>query len=198
MPYSGLNVVSGPGTLYAAPLGTSEPTSATGAFPAGWVQLGYTAQGSQFQVKPTVAPIMVEETYWPVRNAFTALEGHINFALAETTFQNWMLALNAGIGASQLASNSGINASDGSKWVESPDVGQEVRVMLGWDSLNQTQTSSGIDAGRLIIRQCVQVGQVQVSRKKGASIADISCDFQFEKPPNVMPFRLIIPSAMAS
>lgn len=195
MPYSGFNVISGPGTLYAAPLGTTEPVSATGAWAAGWTQLGYTAQGSQFHVKPSVSPVMVEETYWPVRNAFTAMEAHITFNLAEMTFQNWMLALNSGIGTSQLTGTSGTNP-DGSKWVEAADVGQEVRVMLGWDSLSPAATSEGTVSGRLIVRQAVQVGQVQVSRRKGATIAEIACDFQLEKPPGVMPFRHIIPASM--
>ncbi|HEX3539657.1 MAG TPA: hypothetical protein VHT75_04360 [Acidimicrobiales bacterium] len=196
MPYSGLNIVSGAGTLYAAPLGTTEPTSVTGAWPAGWTALGYTEQGSQFSIKPTANPITPEEEYWPVRNVITAYDGHLTFALAETTFQNWMVALNSGIGTSQLAGSHGTNA-DGSSWVEMPTIGTEVRVMLGWDSLTEATTAGQVQ-GRLVIRQTFQVGQAQVTRRKGANIAAISCDFQLEKPVGVNPFRLLVPAAMAS
>lgn len=197
MPYSGNNVITGVGTLYAAPLGTTEPTACTGAWPAGWTALGYTEQGSQFQIKPTANPVNVEEEYWPVRNVITAYEGHLTFALAETTFQNWMLALNAGIGTSQLTGSHGTNPSDGSSWVEMPTIGTEQRVMLGWDSLTEG-TTAGQVTGRLIVRQCFQVGTAQVTRRKGANVAAISCDFMLEKPSGVNPFRLLIPSSMAS
>lgn len=197
MPYSGLNVVSGAGTLYAAPLGTAEPTAVTGAWGTGWVALGYTAQGSQFQLRPTAGSITVEEEYWPVRNVITAYEGHLTFNLAETTFQNWMLALNNGIGAAQLSGSHGVN-TDGSTWVEMPAIGSEVRVMLGWDSLSEGTTTGAIQ-GRLIVRQAFQVGQVQTTRRKGTNIADIACDFEFEKPSTTVgPFRLLVPAAMAS
>lgn len=35
------NITYGPGVLYWAPLGTTEPTGLTGAWPGGWVPLGY-------------------------------------------------------------------------------------------------------------------------------------------------------------
>lgn len=194
--YSGLNVVSGAGSLYAAPLGTAEPTACSGAWPAGWVALGYTEQGSQFQIKPTANPISVEEEYWPIRNVITAYDGHVIFAMAEPTAQNWELALNAGIGTSLQSSAHGTNAADGSTWVEMPTIGTEVRVMLGWDSLTEG-TATGTIQGRLIVRQCFQVGQVQVSNRKGANIRTIATDFQLEKPAGVNPFRIFVPASIA-
>ena len=194
--YTPANVISGVGTLYAAPLGTTEPTACTGAWPAGWVALGYTQQGSQFQIKPTSNPVTVEEEYWPIRNVITAYEGHVIFALAEMTAQNWELALNSGIGSSLLSSAHGTNA-DGSLWTEMPTIGTEQRVMLGWDSLTEGTTAGQI-TGRSIFRQCFQVGQVTTTRRKGANIATINTDFMLEKPAGVNPFRHLLPASMAS
>lgn len=195
--YSGLNVVSGAGTLYAAPLGTTEPTACTGVWPTGWVALGYTEQGSQFTDKPTVEAITPEEEFYPIRNVITMKEAHLKFDLEEVTFQNWMLALNAGIGTSQLSGSHGQNPGDGSYWVEAPVIGTEVRVMLGWDSLTEASVNGAIQ-GRLIVRQAFQSGEVQVTRRKGNKVATLNCDFMLEKPAGIEPFRWIIPAAMAS
>lgn len=197
MPYTGTNVVSGAGTLYAAPIGTTEPTSVTGAWAAGWVPLGYTEKGSTFDLKPTVEKITPEEVYWPIRNVVTAYDGHVQFNMAEPTFQNWMLALNNGIGTSQTAATHGSNP-DGSTWVEPPAIGTEQRVMLGWDSLNEGTTTGAVQ-GRLIIRQCFQTGQVKTARQKGNKIATIDVDFELELPDTgLQPFRLLIPASMQS
>ena len=95
MAFNGSRVVVGAGTLYAAPLGTTEPTSVTGAW-TGWTSLGYTDTGSTFDITPKVSPVEVEEEYWPIRQAITSYEGSITFALAEATAQNLLLSLNAG------------------------------------------------------------------------------------------------------
>src|SRR5215471_21291101 len=50
----------GPGLLYIAPLGTAEPPDPTDAsWPAAWIELGYTDDGSEFKVEPTVDDINV-------------------------------------------------------------------------------------------------------------------------------------------
>lgn len=198
MAFNPSNVIAGAGSLYAAPLGTTEPTTCTGAMPTGWVPLGYTEQGSTWQIKPTVAGLPVEESYWPIRNLVTAFEGHAMFALAESTMQNWLLALNAGIGTSQLASSHGVN-SDGSVWVEPVTIGTEVRCMLAWDS-NVTGGTAGPTNGRFIFRQVLQTGTVQITRRKGANLASISgLDFMIELPNSgLQPFRFILPASMTS
>lgn len=185
--YDGTRVDVGPGTLYAAPLGTTEPTSVTGTWPAGWTSLGYTDAGSTFSLNPTVASVEVEESYWPVRNVITAYAGTLTFALAEETLQNWLLALNAGIGSSQLAAAHGTSGTDSSIWAEVPDIGTEVRVMLGWDALNPSL--AGTPFGRLVVRQALQTGTVTAQRRKGANKTSLACTFTFEKPATTQPFR---------
>lgn len=196
MPYQSSNIVVGPGTLYAAPLGTTEPTACTGAWPTGWNALGFTAQGSKFDYKITASPLQAEESLWTPKQVLSDEAADFTFELEEATFQSWQLALNAGIGTGQLTSNTGTNAGDGSSWVEPVQQGSEVRVMLGWDSLYQGTTSGPVQ-GRLIVRQCLQTGSPSISRRKGANPATLALTFSAELPATgLQPFRFINPASL--
>lgn len=195
MPYNGVNIIAVPGSIYAAPLGSQEPTSVTGAWPTGWISLGYTSAGSVFSLTPSVGSITPEEEYYPTRNVVTSIAADITFNLMEATARNWQLAMNNGILAAGTAQASGV-LSDGTFWTEPASIGTELRVMVGWDSLNEG-TTSGTVAGRLIMRQCFQTGTVAVSRRKGTNAADIAMKFSAEKPAGVQPFRMLTPATMA-
>lgn len=191
------NIKIGPGTLYAAPLGTTEPTSVTGAWAAGWTPLGFTDQGSSFAFGPAVSPVEVEELFWPVKQAITSYSGKMTFVLAETTRQNLALALNAGIGSTLDASSEGTNG-DGSLWQEPPAQGSEVRVMLGWDSIPEAGTASTDPYNRIIIRQCIQTGMVTTTHRKGNNKTMYACEFALEFPyTGLQPFRFIFEPDLA-
>jgi hypothetical protein len=191
------HVFSGAGTLYAAPIGTTEPTTVTGAWPAGWVALGYTDQGSELDLKPTTQAVTVEEEYWPIRNVLVTYEGTLTAALSEYTQQNILFALNAGIGTGQVSGTSGVE-SDGSIWTEMPAIGSEVRVMLGWDALPEGATQGQYGIFRAIVRQALQTGTVKTIRRKGSVKATIAIQFMLEKPLGVNPFRYIQPASWVS
>lgn len=193
------NVKIGAGTLYAAPLLSTEPVSVTGAWDAAWVELGYTDAGSTFAFGPTVAAVDVEEEFYPIDQAIVSYSGKVTFALAETTRQNLALALNAGIGSSLVSSSQGVNP-DGSVWQEPPVAGTEARVMLGWDSLPQGATSGTPNTafGRLIVRKTLQIGQVTRMARKGNNKSMWACEFALIKPPGQQPFRFIEPAALAA
>lgn len=211
MAFNSSRVVVGAGTLYAAPVGTTEPASITGTWGASWVALGYTDTGSTFDITPKVSPVEVEEEYWPVRQAITSYEGSLTFALAEATAQNLMLSLNAGFpigtltagGVSQAGNstqNAGIypvtpgssqfNGGDASTvWVTPPIAGTESRIMLGWDSLPEATTQPvpgpetfALPFQRLIARQCLQTGAMKMMHRKGNNKLTYSCTFSLEKP----------------
>jgi hypothetical protein len=185
------NIKIGPGTLYAAPLGTTEPVSVTGAWPSGWEPLGFTDQGSNFAFGPAVSPVEVEELFWPVYQAITSYSGKMSFVLAETTRQNLAFALNAGIGSSTDANSQGTNI-DGSIWQEPPAQGSEVRVMLGWDSIPEAGASAVDPYTRLIVRQTIQVGMVTTIHRKGNNKTMYACEFALEFPrTGLQPFRFI-------
>jgi hypothetical protein len=199
--YSGSRVLVGAGTLYAAPLGTTEPTSVTGAWPTGWTPLGYTRQGSTFDLKPKAAGLEVEEELWPVRQVMTGADADITFELSEQTQQNLLIAINSGIlnTSSAVANTSGTNA-DGSVWAEPPNLGFEARLMLGWDSLPEAATGpNAIAYGRIIMRQCLQTGSMKRQARKGNNQSTYACTFSFEKPSGtVQPFRFIFPPSLQS
>jgi len=196
--FSGPNIKAFPGTLYAAPLGTTEPTSVTGVWPTGWIMLGYTQQGTQFEDQTTAAAITPEEEIYAVRNVTTDKVARATFALAEFTAQNLRLALN--LGANPVAYNTAATGTnpDGSLWTEPPVPGTEVRVMIGWDALPKG-ASSGVDPfARLILRQCWQDGNMQMSFRKGNAFATYACQFSCEKPPTAEPYRFIHNANLAS
>ena len=195
--YNPNNIKVGPGTLYAAPIGTAEPVSVTGAWPSGWQALGYTDQGSEFDSAIAAAALTVEEELWPIRMVTTGYSGKLIFMLAETTRQNLGVALNAGIGSSSIATAQGVNG-DGSLWQEMPAAGSEVRVMLGWDAIPEEGTTAADPFGRLIVRQALQTGTVKRLARKGNNKSTFACQFDFEKPAGVQPFRwLFEPNLLA-
>jgi hypothetical protein len=195
------NIKIGPGTIYAAPLGTTEPTAVTGAWPTGWVDLGYTDSGSTWTSGITTDQVTVEEELLPVRFVPTGAASSITFALAEDTVDNFILAVNGGIGAAQLSGVTGAN-TDGSIWVEQPTLGTEVRVMIGWDANPKAGTgaSVGDDAfGRLILRRCLQTGNLSETHRKGNNKKLINCTFSLEIPAgSASPWRKIYPAALAA
>lgn len=172
-----------PGTLYVAPLGNAEPTGVTGAWPAGWVELGYTDQGSTFQFGPTTAQVTVEEEFFPVDEVIVSYAGKITFTLAETTRQNLAIALNSGIpGAAGFASDTQGTNVDGSLWQEPPDPGEDQRIAIGWDSLQKGVITGTDPFTRFVIRKTLQAGQITRIARKGNNKAMYAVDFAIIKP----------------
>lgn len=195
------HVKIGVGSLYAAPLGTTEPTGVTGAWPAGWTLLGYTTQGSTFTFTPTLAPVTVEEEFWPLKNVITKYAGKLTFVFAETTKRNLVLAFNGSLGASANATMSGTGAG-GSLWVEPPTPGKELRIMLGWDAQPEGATTGGTAGttgwGRMICRQCIQGSAIKVVHRKGANKTSWSVSFELEKPAGKQPVRFWLAPTLAA
>lgn len=206
MPYSPNKVYGGVGSLYAAPLGTTEPTAVTGAWPSGWVALGFTDAGSVFDFEGTWQDMTVEEEYWPVRKVPTMYKGSVSFALAETTAQNLQLVLNNGFPFSSGTSGTSGTNGDGSVWVEPPTPGLEVRVMLGWDALTlgEAEAAGGqVPYGRLILRQCVNIAPLKPTNKKGSQKRLWAAEFAVEVPTNTpsvgsQPVHFILPASLTS
>lgn len=167
-------VLLGAGTLYVAPIGTTEPTSASATLPSAWREVGYTDDGTAFGFTYTNEPIEVEEEFYPVKYATTSVELAVGFAMKQTSRRNLALALNAGADA----------ASDGTSF-EPPDPGDEVRVMLVYDTE---------DGARWIFRKVFQGGTVNMARKKAPDASLIPVEFRVEKPTGLAPFK-VFPTA---
>jgi len=157
-----------PGKLYIAPLGTTEPSTAVAVWPAGWVPLGYTDEGSSFNYEISTDNVEVAEELDVLARVTTGRDASVEFALAEITYRNLTIAFNGGI-----------ISGDGTAWsFEPPDLGNETRVMIGWDAM-PTVVSNDL---RVIFRQCLQGGSLGLENRKGATKSTISANFQLEKP----------------
>lgn len=172
-------VAFGPGKLFVAPLGSTEPTDLTTAWDAAWIPIGYTKDGSTFSMQLASAQVEVAEELAPIKIVVTGRTATIAFNMSQLTAKNLKTSLNGGT----ITSGSGIVTFD------PPTVGQEVRVMLGWEA----------DAAdeRWIYRQCIQTGNTQIQRQKGANNAEIAVTFSLEKPTSSQEFRAILATARA-
>lgn len=159
----------GPGYLYLGDLGTTEPTDLVTAWTtvdAGWEALGYTNEGSEFKYNLSTDPVEVAEELDPISIQTTGRTSSVSFALAQLTATHLSYAMNA--------PSSSITAGSGIVTFEPPDLGSEVRRMLGWESEDHTE--------RWIFRRCFQTGDATITRAKGAAKASISFEFTLEKP----------------
>jgi IPT/TIG domain len=176
----------GPGYLYTAGLLTSggvptpEPTDLVTAWEdvdPGWVLLGYTETGSEFNYALTSGNVEVAEELDPVMISTTGRTSTVTFTLAEMTAANLGMAMNGGIihyPADPNVEPPYDTYSDDVVIVEPPDLGSELRVMMGFESEDHTE--------RWVMRQCFQTGTMKIIRQKGTVIAGIAAVFSLEKP----------------
>lgn len=178
-------VLTDPGFLWIAPLGTAAPTNTvagskfTDAVGVAWLPLGATVEGSTFAYSSQVEPIRVAEFFDPIRYATTERGGSIAFALTNMGASNYRRAMNGGVAALTATSGTGATAL---YTVEPPDPGAEVRAMILWQSTDDTV--------RLMLRQTLQGGEISTAFQKAPAIASIPCTFNLEVPTSGKPFTL--------
>lgn len=171
------NILTNPGFLLIAPLGSTKPTNTvsgskfTDSWDAAWLPLGATQDGSDFSYSSTVEPVNVAEFFDPIQFFTTGRSGRIAFNLANWGLSNFRRAVNGGVAA--LAATSGTGAT-ALYTLQPPTPGNEVRCMLGWESLDTTV--------RLVIDQAISGGEVTTPFKKPPAIATIPCTFNMEIP----------------
>ncbi len=187
------NILTDPGFLFIAPLNSTEPTHAVltstydaDAWPAAWINLGATEDGSEFSYETKVEPVSVAEFFDPIRYSTTERSGSIAFNMADVTLKNLSRALNSGIGTAaanpaSITTVSGAAATLSSVFTPVAP-GSEVRCMIGWESLDHTM--------RLVAYKCINGGSVKITNKKAPALATLAVNFQFEVPSNGIPFKL--------
>lgn len=177
------NILTDPGYLFWAPLGTANPTNTvagskfTDSWPVAWIPLGATENGSQLSYSSTVEAVTVAEFFDPIKYATTGRSGNIAFNLADYTLANWKRAMNGG--SLTLTSGTGATALTA---FSPPAPGAEVRVCIGWESLDSTL--------RLVCYQTLQGGEVASAFRKAPALALIPCQFNMEVPSSGKPFEL--------
>lgn len=157
----------GPGYLYIGGLGRTEPTDLTTPWATVdplWVFLGYTNNGSEFDYQLSTSPVDVAEELDPISNVPTGRASSVIISLAQMTATNLSYALNGGV----------ITTGSGIVTVEPPDLGSEVRVMIGFEAEDHTE--------RWVFRQGLNTGQMKIARQKGQNNAVIDTEFMLEKP----------------
>lgn len=170
-------VLTDPGVLWVAPLGTADPTNtvAGGVFTddpaAAWIPLGPTTEGTTFSYSTTVEPIRFAEFFDPVKYATTERNGSIAFNLGNYTLSNYRRALNGGIAALVAASGTGATSLF---TLTPPTPGSETRSMILWESTDQTL--------RILIRQALQGGEITSAFNTAPDVAVIPCTFNMEIP----------------
>lgn len=179
------NVLTDPGYLFIAPLASTVPTNTvagsvfTDSWDAVWLPLGATEAGSEFSYSSEVEPIEVAEFFDPIQYATTSRSGTIAFNLASFGASNYRRAMNGGVTALAASSGSGATAL---YTVEPPDPGDEVRCMIGWESLDNTV--------RLVCYQTIQGGEVTSAFNKAPDKALIPCTFNLEVPSSGTPWSM--------
>jgi len=172
-----LTLAIGPGILkLAASLATPEPTDLAAAWPAGWLDLGYTDNGSEISIETKFEDVLVEEELDPVAILATGRNPMVSFALAEITATNLKRVFNGGT----------ITAASGCVYYDPPALGTEAYCMLGWES-NDVQE-------RWIFRKAIQTDAVKIPRRKAPAKATLPAAFRLVKPPSLQPFRAIMAS----
>jgi len=169
-----LAVRVGPGWLYIAPIGSTEPDDLTAPWAGAWTPLGYTDEGSNFVFESSFEDVVVAEELDPVAIVQTSRTATVNFALAEVTAANMQRAFNGGE----------ITTATGVVTFEPPDASEAATpVMLGWES------ADGLE--RWVFRRAIQVGTVDIARKRAPDKATLPMSFRCTKPAGAATFKFM-------
>jgi hypothetical protein len=176
------NLLTDPGYLFWAPLGTTLPANTvvaskfSDAWPVAWLSLGATEDGSTFGYSTNVEAVTVAEFFDPIKYATTERSGSFAFNLADYTATNWKRAMNGG-----TLTVTGATTTTMTKYTP-PAPGSEVRAMIGWESLDGTV--------RIVAYQCLQGGEISSDFKKAPALALIPTKFNFEVPAGGQPWEM--------
>jgi hypothetical protein len=176
------NLLQDPGYLFWAPLGSSVPAMTvagsvfTDAWPVAWLSLGATEAGSTLTYTSQVQPVYAAEFFDPLSWRTTNRDGNIAFSLQDWTLTNVKRVFNGG----SLSVVSGTGATTLSTFTP-PNPGQEIRAMIGWESLDSTV--------RLVAYQTINSGTIASAFQKAPAVALLPCQFNFEVPTSGIPYQ---------
>lgn len=176
------NVLTDPGFLFWAPLGTAAPTMTvvgskfTDAWPVGWINLGGTQEGTTFSYGTSFDGIEVAEFLLPIKQVTTGAEGSVSFNLADFTAANLKRVFNGG-----ALTVTGTTTTTLTKFTP-PIAGAEVRAQIGWESLDGTV--------RWIVYQGVNGGTIEITSGRGTDYATLPVEISMEVPTSGVPFEI--------
>lgn len=178
-------VLTDPGFLWIAPIGTAAPADTvtagkfSDAIASAYIPLGATTEGSTFSYSSTVEAIRAAEIFDVLRYVTTERQGNIAFNLMGYTLSNYKRAMNGGVSALVATGVAGSELTT----LEPPDPGTELRSIILWESTDATL--------RLLLRQTLQGGEISSAFQRAPSVAAIPCTFNLEVPDaaGVKPFK---------
>lgn len=176
------NLLSDPGWLFHAPLGTALPTNTVAGSKftdtwTTWLPLGATVEGSTLSYETSVEAMTVAELFDPVKFATVSRSGSLAFALADFTLTNLRRALNGGTITTTGSAATSMNS------YTLPTPGNEVRSMLGWESQDSTV--------RIIVLQALCSGTIEMAFQKAPDFTRIPMEWSMEVPNgSAQPFNI--------
>ena len=183
MTYAAPQVLTDPGTLYYAIIGSTMPTNTvvggvfTDAWPVAWLAPGMTADGSEFHPSVTVTPLVAAEQIYPIGYRTTDAAASLQFALLSNTATNLALALN---GATKT-----VTGSTGTTLTKVTPVapGLEARFMWGWESINKDV--------RFVGYQGINGSDLAMMMKKAPNMASLAFNVNLELSTSIgVPYEL--------
>jgi hypothetical protein len=175
-------LLTDPGYLYWAPLGSTLPTGVSTAsvfsdtWPVAWIPMGMTLSGTDFDNNTTASPILAAELIDPIAYRTTARTGTLTFALLDIVAKKLAWAYN---GATTAVTGAG--ATTITK-LDPPAIGTEVRAMIGFESLDSTF--------RFIAYQVFNSGSIKLSFNKAPATTSIPWTGMLEKPASTQPWSM--------
>lgn len=110
MPVAVTNLLAGPGTLWSAPFGSTEPVTPQTALTTPWVDVGGTNGGADLMVKTTWFDLAVDQIVDTPGRRMTSRDISVKTNLAEATLANLALALNEA-STTVVTSGTGVTAA---------------------------------------------------------------------------------------
>lgn len=162
----------GAGYLLYADAGVSAPTNTvvgsvfTDTWPAGWNLFGVTREGHTLNIEIDVEAVEAAEYVDPLLNVTTGRTITAEFELMQIHLTNFKRAFNGG---TKSTSGSGTTLLT---TYTLPQIGQEVRCQIGWESVDNTE--------RWWAMQAFQTGGVGIQRQKGADNASLPLTYTME------------------
>ncbi|MER7164497.1 hypothetical protein ABT336_00240 [Micromonospora sp. NPDC000207] len=133
-----------------------------------WLQVGATDEGLTYTESTDTSDITVAESLYPVGTVTTGKAGRVAFSMSHISDVNWKLAMNGG-----TIAVTGTGATKLSAYVP-PLVGQEVRVALGFHSMQEDEL--------IIWPQAFNVGSVETARSAFDNKHQLPTEFAIELP----------------
>jgi hypothetical protein len=167
----------GPGLLKIAIVGSTEPATLAATWAVAWTDLGYTEEGTVFNISPEFEDVEVAEEIDPIDILPTGRTMSVEFALAELTALNMQYALNGGT----------VTTGTGEKYFEPAAASATpTYVALGWEDSLTTHKE------RYVWRRCIQTGDIEIARRKAPDKATIGASFRVALPSTGAAFKYYV------